>query len=191
MKDWKEVLISANATLRDALVSIDASALQMSIIIKDDGQLLGVINDGDIRRAILKGCSLDSTALDIANTNPITATSTASQQELLALMRRKVVHQIPLVDEENRVVGLTTLDELTGIFERPNWVILMAGGEGTRLRPLTADCPKPLLRIGNKPILENIIENFTEQGFRHFYISVNYLADAIKDHFGDITYYPK
>lgn len=185
MKDWKEVLISANATLRDALISIDASALQMSIIVQDDGQLLGVINDGDIRRAILKGCSLDSTALDIANNNPITAPSTASQQELLGLMRRKVVHQIPLIDEENRVAGLTTLDELTGIFERPNWVILMAGGEGTRLRPLTETCPKPLLRIGNKPILENIIENFTEQGFRHFYISVNYLADAIKDHFGD------
>jgi dTDP-glucose pyrophosphorylase len=185
MKDWKEVLISANATLRDALISIDASALQMSIIVKEDGQLLGVINDGDIRRAILKGCSLDSPALDIANTNPITAPSTASPQELLGLMRRKVVHQIPLIDEENRVAGLTTLDELTGIFERPNWVILMAGGEGSRLRPLTQDCPKPLLRIGNKPILENIIENFTEQGFRHFYISVNYLADAIKEHFGD------
>lgn len=185
MKDWKEVLIPANATLRDALVSIDASAMQMAILVQEDGQLLAVINDGDIRRAILKGYALESPAINMANTTPITALATASKQELLGLMRRKTVHQIPLIDEENRVAGLITLDELTGIFERPNWVILMAGGEGTRLRPLTEACPKPLLKVGNKPILENIIENFTEQGFRHFYISVNYLADAIKSHFGD------
>ncbi|MFI4918660.1 MAG: nucleotidyltransferase family protein [Legionellales bacterium] len=185
MRDWKEVLTPANATLRDAMVRIDVSALQMAIMVHHDGQLLGVISDGDIRRALLTGRTLDSPALDIANTNPITAPTSTSKQELLGLMRRKTVHQIPLIDEENRVAGLTTLDELTGIFERPNWVILMAGGEGSRLRPLTDACPKPLLRIGSKPILETIIENFAEQGFRQFYISVNYLADAIKAHFGN------
>lgn len=185
MKDWKEALIPINATLKDALISIEVSALQMSILAHDDGRLLGVISDGDIRRAILKGYPLDAPALDIANTQPITALATASNQELLGLMRRKTVHQIPLIDEEHRITGLMTLDELTGIFERPNWVILMAGGEGTRLRPLTEACPKPLLRIGNKPILENIIENFAKQGFRYFFISVNYLAGEIKKHFGD------
>lgn len=185
MKDWKEALIPINATLKDALISIEVSALQMSILVHDDGRLLGVISDGDIRRAILKGYPLDAPALDIANTQPITALATASNQELLGLMRRKTVHQIPLIDEEHRITGLMTLDELTGIFERPNWVILMAGGEGTRLRPLTEACPKPLLRIGNKPILENIIENFAKQGFRYFFISVNYLAGEIKKHFGD------
>ena len=185
MKSWKTTLLPSNATLRDVIVSIDKSGLQIALLINDANELMGILSDGDIRRAILQGHSLEIPALTVANTNPITAPSEATKQELLGLMRKKTLHQIPLVDEKRHVTNLMTLDELTGIFALPNWVALMAGGEGTRLRPLTENCPKPLLRIGNKPILENIIENFAEQGFRKFFISINYLADSIRKHFGD------
>lgn len=185
MKDWKITLLPSNATLRDAIMNIDKSGLQLALLINETNQLIGILSDGDIRRAILHGHSLEIAALSVANTKPITAAANATKQELLGVMRKRTLHQIPLVNERGQVTNLITLDELTGIFSRPNWVVLMAGGEGTRLRPLTEHCPKPLLRIGNKPILENIIENFAEQGFRKFFISINYLAESIKNYFGD------
>ena len=103
---------------------------------------------------------------------------------MLALMRRKGIHHLPLVDEIGLVVGLATSDELTGAAERPNWVVLMAGGLGTRLQPLTDECPKPLLAVGGKPILETILESFAEQGFKRIFLSVNYKAEMIRNHFG-------
>ena len=100
------------------------------------------------------------------------------------MMRRYTFHHLPLVDDEGKVAGLATLDDFLGVVERDNWVVLMAGGLGSRLRPLTDSCPKPLLNIGGKPILENIVEAFIEQGFRKFFISVNYRAEMIKEYFG-------
>lgn len=107
-----------------------------------------------------------------------------SRDEMLTLMRRMTIHHLPLVDDAGRVVGLATLDELVGAGERPNWVVLMAGGLGTRLQPLTDECPKPLLTVGGKPILETILESFAEQGFRRIFLSVNYKAEMIRSHFG-------
>jgi dTDP-glucose pyrophosphorylase len=185
VKDWKITLLPSGASLRDVIISLNTSSLQIALLVNEAQKLVGILSDGDIRRAILQGASLDISALSIANTKPTTASSNATKQELLGLMRRKTLHQIPLLDEHGIVTNLITLDELTGIFLRPNWVVLMAGGEGTRLRPLTEHCPKPLLRIGEKPILEKIIENFAEQGFRKFFISINYLAESIKKYFGD------
>jgi NDP-sugar pyrophosphorylase family protein len=104
---------------------------------------------------------------------------------MLALMRRKVIHHLPLIDEDHRLVGLATLDDLVGAVERPNWVVLMAGGLGTRLHPLTKECPKPLLKVGEKPILEIILESFAEQGFKQIFLSVNYKAEMIQDYFGE------
>jgi NDP-sugar pyrophosphorylase family protein len=99
-------------------------------------------------------------------------------------MRRLVIHHLPLVNAKDQVVGLATIDDLIGAVERPNWVILMAGGLGKRLHPLTQECPKPLLKVGGKPILEIILESFAEQGFKNIFISVNYKAEMIQDYFG-------
>lgn len=185
MKDWKQIVVSPQTSLRDAISRIDGSGLQLALVLDDDGRLAGVLSDGDIRRAILRGCDLASPTADVMNSRPTTAPVSSKSNELLALMRRKVLHHVPLLNNEMQVVGLATLDGLTGVLERQNWVVLMAGGLGTRLMPLTENCPKPMLPVGGKPILESILESFSEQGFRQFFLSVNYLAHAVRDHFGD------
>ncbi len=185
MKDWKQIVVSPETTLRDAIERIDGSGLQLALVLDRDGHLAGVLSDGDIRRAILRGCDLVTPTANVMNCHPTAAPATSTSGELLALMRRKVLHHVPLINAEMLVVGLATLDGLTGVLERPNWVVLMAGGLGSRLMPLTENCPKPMLQVGGKPILESILENFSEQGFRKFFLSVNYLAHAVRDHFGD------
>lgn len=185
MKDWKQIVVSPETSLRDAISRIDGSGLQLALVLDSDGRLAGVLSDGDIRRAILRGCDLASPTSDVMNSRPTTASSSSKSKELLSLMRRKVLHHVPLLNTEMQVVGLATLDGLTGVLERPNWVVLMAGGLGSRLMPLTENCPKPMLPVGGKPILESILESFSEQGFRQFFLSVNYLANSVRDHFGD------
>ena len=185
MKNWKDAVISPETTLREALSRIDSSGAQLAIVIDSKGRLRGTLSDGDIRRALLRDVDLSITTAEIMNSKPIVADAACPRQEVLALMRSNVLHHIPLVDEDGVVLQVITLDELTGIVKHPNWVVLMAGGLGTRLLPLTEDCPKPMLHVGTKPILESILEGFVDQGFCNFYISVNYLAEAIMDYFGD------
>jgi dTDP-glucose pyrophosphorylase len=185
MKDWKATLISTDTTLREAIQTIDAGALQIALVVDAEQRLLGTLTDGDVRRALLKGISLDESVQGIMNTRPTVAKMDEDMGRVLADMQRKQLHRIPVVDEQGRVVGVELLEEFIRSRERENWVVLMAGGLGNRLRPLTDECPKPMLKVGNKPLLETIIENFTEQGFRKFYISVNYMADKIKEYFGN------
>jgi len=185
MKSWKEVIVSADTQLGDAIARIDRSGLQIAIVVSDRGCLQGVVSDGDVRRAILRGYRLDISVSEIMNRDATTAHYKTPHADLLALMRRKVLHHIPLLNDERQVVDLVTLDELLGVSERSNWVVLMAGGLGTRLLPLTKECPKPMLNVGGKPILESILERFIEQGFRRFFLSVNYLAESIQSYFGD------
>lgn len=185
MKDWKQIVVSCETTLKDVIARIDRTGLQVALALDRYGRLAGVLTDGDVRRAILRGYDLAAPIGNVMNCDPITAPATSSSDELLALMRRKVLHNVPLLNGEMQVVGLATLDDLTGVLEKPNWVVLMAGGLGTRLRPLTENCPKPMLKVGGKPILENILESFFEQGFRKFFLSVNYLAQVVREYFGD------
>lgn len=185
MKNWKNVIISPTTSLGEAISRIDNSGLQIAIALDINGQLIGTLSDGDVRRAMLRGASLATPVAEVMNCCPTTAHESTPVPELLALMRRKVLHHIPLINDAQQMVDLATLDALTGVSELPNWVVLMAGGLGTRLRPLTENCPKPMLHVGGKPILESILESFVEQGFRQFYLSVNYLAEAIQDYFGD------
>jgi dTDP-glucose pyrophosphorylase len=172
-------------SLRDALLRIDASGIQIAVVVDAKGCLLGLLSDGDVRRALLRGVDLSIRCAEVMNTYPVVAESNWSRQELMAVMRRKVLHHIPIVDSNLLVTGLATLDEFAGIIQHSNWVVLMAGGLGARLRPLTDNCPKPMLHVGGKPILENILESFIEQGFCNFFISVNYLSEIIIDYFGD------
>jgi NDP-sugar pyrophosphorylase family protein len=119
------------------------------------------------------------------NADPSVARANDSRESILAVMRRKGLHHMPLLDEKGIVVGLDTLDDLIQTRTKDNWVVLMAGGLGSRLRPLTTDCPKPMLKVGNKPLLETILQNFIEYGFHRFYVSVNYMAEVVKAYFGD------
>ena len=185
MNQWQNAVVAPEAPLRDAIARIDKAGFQLALVTDGHGRLAGTLSDGDVRRAILRGCDLATPTSSVMNPHPTTALAGATKEELLALMRRKVLRQLPLVDESGRIVDLATLDELAGVAERTNWVVLMAGGLGTRLQPLTNDTPKPMLPVSGKPILENILESFAEQGFRKFFFSVNYLADAVRGHFGD------
>jgi dTDP-glucose pyrophosphorylase len=185
MNNWQSVVIEHGALLKEALSKINASSLQVALVLSPDKTLAGILTDGDIRRALLAGKNLQTSVLEVMNSRPIVASASMARSKMLSLMRRHVLHQLPLIGENNQVVGLVTLDDLIGALNRPNWVVLMAGGLGTRLHPLTQDCPKPLLTVGGKPILEIIIESFIEQGFNQIFLSVNYKAEMIEDYFKD------
>ncbi|WP_040294820.1 nucleotidyltransferase family protein [Beggiatoa alba] len=185
MKDWQKTLVSPTASIRETIQALDNSALQIALIVDAQRKLLGTVTDGDVRRAILKGLSLESAVQSIMNTAPTVLRDSTSTAHILNVMKRTRRHHIPLLNPQGIVVNLAVLDELIQSGERQNWVVLMAGGLGTRLRPLTEHCPKPLLKVGNKPVLQTIIESFREQGFTHFYLSVNYKAEMIEAYFGD------
>lgn len=185
MKIWKDIVVQPETPLRETIARIDASAIQVALIIDSEGRLAGSLTDGDIRRAILRGQNLQTPTAEVMNPHPIAISVHTPHDEMLALMRRHSIHHLPLLDDAGKVAGLVTLDDLIGAEERPNWVVLMAGGLGTRLHPLTKNCPKPMLHVGGKPILETILDGFIEQGFRQFFFSVNYQAEMIKGHFGD------
>lgn len=185
MKEWRATLVRPDQSVLDALAAIERGARQIALVVDDERRLQGVVTDGDIRAHILKGLPLDKPVAGLMNANPIVAGPADSHGDLLSRLRAHHIHQLPLLDAERRVVGLVTLDELLEAWTQPNLVVLMAGGSGIRLRPLTADTPKPMLRVGERPILETIILQFREYGYRRFVIAMHYLADQIVQHFGD------
>jgi dTDP-glucose pyrophosphorylase len=185
MRNWKEFSVSPGISILKAIEVIDRGAIQTALIVNEQGKLLGTLTDGDIRRAILKRVSLDSPVEQIMNKRPVTASVKEDRQKVLGKMRSKDLRRIPVLDEQGRVTGLEVLEELVLAAKKDNWVMLMAGGLGSRLRPLTESMPKPLVQIGDKPLLETVLSSFVEQGFHKFYFSVNYKAEMIQSHFGD------
>ena len=177
--------ITESATLKEAIRVIDDGHAQIAFVVDENQLLIGTITDGDIRRALLRGESLDTPVEKIMFRRFRALPAGATEEEALALMRRETLHQIPAIDEQGRVVRLFLLEELIKSKKRPNPVVIMAGGEGKRLGSLTENCPKPMLRVGGKPLLEIILEQCIDAGFQHFYLSVNYLKEQIQDHFGD------
>ncbi|MEQ1531344.1 MAG: sugar phosphate nucleotidyltransferase, partial [Methylococcales bacterium] len=184
-QNWKHIAIRADDTLQETIKVIDAGALQIALVIDDQGKLIGVVTDGDIRRALIKGLPLSQTVAEVMNPQPKVAYQQDSKAKLIAQMDAQRLFQLPILDEHGKVIGLETLQDLYKPTDYANPIFLMAGGYGRRLRPFTDTCPKPLLEVGGKPILETIIENFVKSGFKHFYIAVHYLSEKIKTRFGD------
>ena len=185
MIQWRATLVHPDAPIVKAIEVIDAGALQIALVVDAQGRLQGTVTDGDIRRAILRGVSLNDAIETIMFAHPTVASTTEGRETLTALMRTRQLRQIPVVDEEGRVVGLEVRDDLLGVTQRDNLVLLMAGGLGTRLGALTKDRPKPLLTVRDKPVLEAILEHFKTYGFQRFVISVNYKAEMVQEYFGD------
>lgn len=183
---WKKTIVKPEATIVDALRVIDSEALRIALVVNDEQHLLGVVTDGDIRRGILNSLPLDTPIAEIMNCSPTTASINTAKEQLVKLMESQSILAVPLL-EENKVVGLETLHHLFEEKTYQNPVFIMAGGFGTRLRPLTDNCPKPMLKIGNKPILETVIRSFIKAGFENFYISTHYMPEQIQNHFGDGT----
>jgi dTDP-glucose pyrophosphorylase len=185
MKHWKEIVISAETTILNSLEIIDKGTLQIALVVDTAYKLMGTVTDGDIRRGILKGISLESAVALIMNANPTTAHINDSKDAILTKMKLKRLHHIPIIDNDGQVIRVEFLEQLIQSYKCHSWVLLMAGGLGSRLSPMTDETPKPLLKVGTKPILETILDNFIEYGFYRFYLSVNYKADMIKAYFGD------
>jgi len=184
MKDIKRLLLTQNAQIKDAMYAIDKGACKIALVVDEEMTLLGTISDGDIRRAILQGISLDDTILDTYCKTPIVGCTTTSRADLLKLADKHRILRIPIINEQGKLIALDTLEELQQIPKKPNKVILMVGGLGTRLRPLTNNVPKPMLEVGGKPILETIVKKFISNGFTNIVMCVNYKSEIIKDHFG-------
>ena len=182
---WKKSLLEADATLQDAIKNLNSSGLQISLVVSADNILIGTLTDGDIRRGLLRGLDLESSIKTIIYNDPLVVPPQLGKETIHQLMKANGIHQLPVVDDERHAVGLHLLDELIIPSVRSNAMVIMAGGKGTRLRPHTENCPKPLLNVGGKPILEHIIERAKSQGFHHFVIAVYYLGDMVKDYFGD------
>lgn len=185
MKDWKQCIVENDCTIYQALEKIDKSALQIALVVDKENHLVGTLTDGDIRRTLLRGRDLSGGVDKAMNVNPKIAKAGQMRKNILASMRSNNLRHLPIVDENNVLVGMEFLDELLQVAKKDNLVVLMAGGLGTRLRPLTDDCPKPMLKVGSRPILETILMSFREYGFYKFYFSVNYKSEMIKEYFQD------
>lgn len=185
MHDWKSTLITPEKTIRQALDVLDKSALQVAMVVDEEGRLLGMVTDGDVRRAILRNTSLDAPVREVMFTDFTAASPGQSRQDLIRVMQEKHIRHVPVLDEAGRVKDLKMLLDMVGRGRRDNLVVLMAGGLGTRLAPLTEECPKPLLKVGGRPILEIILQGFKDYGFHRFLLSVNYKSEMVEEHFGD------
>src|SRR5690606_12542624 len=183
------LLVSPDDTLRRVIETIDRAELQLALVVDEERRLLGVVTDGDVRRALLRGVTLEDPARAVMNPKPLTVPEGTPAAAVEALMKRTSLRRIPVVDARSRVLGLAVPQAEAPLTENDVPVVIMAGGLGTRLAELTRDRPKPLLPVGPKPILETMVERLVLQGFNRIYITVNYKADMIEEYFGDGSRY--
>lgn len=185
MIQLSDIIVKTSISIHEVLKIIDKSSKQIALVVDEDKKLIGTVNDGDIRRAILNGYSLNDSIENMYFRSPTVASISDTKESIIRLATLRKVHQIPLIDDEGKLVGLDILDELIEQKTKSNKVVLMVGGLGTRLRPLTEHTPKPMLKVGNKPILQTIVEKFSQYGFVNIVMCVNYKSHIIQDYFGD------
>lgn len=182
---WRNAILPANATLHQAIQNLNQSSIKIVLVTSDAGELEGTISDGDIRRGLLKGLDLNSPIANIIHRNALVVPPEMGRELVMQLMVANKIQQIPVINEHRHIVGLHLWDEITTVPVRPNMMVIMAGGMGTRLRPHTENCPKPLLPVAGKPMLEHIVERAKLEGFSHFVLAIHYLGHMIEDHFGN------
>lgn len=177
-------LVSPNDTLIKALAVINTGGLEIALIVENN-KLLGIMTDGDCRRAILSGAGLDQILRPIMQKNYRSVGPNMRRHDVLDLMRAGSHEQIPVIDPTGELLGLHVIDDLLGASPIPNQAIVLCGGMGTRLRPITEKIPKPMIRVAGRPILERIVFHLVGHGFRRIYLAVHYLGEMIESHFGD------
>lgn len=184
---WRRAVLSPSATIQEAIFNLNEVAIRIVLVINDKGELEGTISDGDIRRGLLKGLDLHSPITTVIHRNALVVPQGLGHDLVMRVMVANKIQQIPVVDDQNRVVGLHLWDEIVAPAVRPNVMVIMAGGMGTRLRPHTESCPKPMLPVAGKPMLEHIIERAKLEGFTNFVLAINYLGHMIEEYFGEGT----
>jgi dTDP-glucose pyrophosphorylase len=184
---WRLAILPLEATLEDCIRNLDRVAIKIVLVVTPDGTLAGTVSDGDIRRGLLRGLGMHSPIADVVHRNAMVVPPDMSRELVRQLMVANKIQQIPVVDEHFKVIGLHLWDEIAAPVKRSNLIVIMAGGMGKRLRPHTENCPKPLLPVAGKPMLEHIIERAREEGFSRFLLAVHYLGYMIEEYFGDGT----
>lgn len=180
------VLVRPDATIREAMQAIDSGRIEIALVVNGAERLLtGTVSDGDVRRALLAGAVLEDPVAPYANRQFTAVGPESGRSEVLDLMRARDFNQIPVVDEDGRLIGLHLLHEILGSTQRPSWAVIMAGGRGERLRPYTDTVPKPMIKVAGRPILERLVLHFVGYGIRKIFLAVQYLGEIIEDHFGD------
>lgn len=182
---WRAVLLKPSDSMTKAITVLGNTQYGIALVVDENDRLLGTITDGDVRRALLDSKKMESVVTNIMQRAPTVASEQDGSDSLLGVMRRKKLAQIPIVSRKGQVVDLKTMEEFVGEAVYDNAVFLMAGGFGTRLRPLTIDTPKPLLNVGGQAILETILEQFVSAGFSNFFIATHYKAEMVKNYFKD------
>lgn len=185
--DATSILLSADAPIIRAMEILERESAKIVLVTDASGKLIGSIVDGDIRRAFLKGMGPQTPVCEMMHKKPVTLPVTASRDTILEAMRTLDIKQIPLVKENGSLAGIAVQNILLGWHHapRPNRVVIMAGGKGKRLMPITADMPKPMVPVGGKPILEWIILRCIHYGFTEFTLAINYLGHMIEGYFGN------
>jgi dTDP-glucose pyrophosphorylase len=183
MDNWNKILLAPEDTIERTIKVLHEGGCRIALVSDKFGMLLGTVTDGDIRRALINRLTMDSPIQLIMNSNPVTVDEKATSKEIISLMSDKGLLHMPIIDKDGILCGLETLQNLVEKPKYDNPVFLMAGGFGTRLHPLTKNTPKPLLKVGVKPILEMIIEQFISYGFHNFYISTHFKSEQIRDYF--------
>jgi len=182
---WRKTILPESSSIQDAIQVLNNIALKIVLVVNEDSVLVGTISDGDIRRGLLKGLSLLSPIEGIIHKRALVVYPEVSREQVIQLMIQNRIQQIPIINEMKHLIGLHLWDELSTPIARDNRMVIMVGGKGTRLYPQTLHCPKPLLMISGKPILEHIIERAKKEGFSNFILATHYLGQMIEDHFGN------
>ena len=170
MTNIEKIKLSPYATIKQALKTISKGAIKIAVVVDKKNKLLGTLTDGDIRRGFLKGLNINSSIKSIIFKKPTVVRKNYSKEKLIKIALSKKIYQIPIVDKNGKLKGIHILDEIIQPKNKSNKVVIMAGGRGMRLRPLTKNIPKPMLKVGNKPILQTIIEKFKKSGYKNFVI---------------------
>ena len=184
MFEWQKIIVTKNDNMKTAIEVLNKEKFRI-VLVLENKKLIGTVTDGDIRRALVKHMSMETPISKIMCKNPTAVPENFNNEEILSIMKKRGLMQIPVVDKSGCVLELKTIKNFLEIPKHSNPVFLMAGGLGTRMRPLTDDIPKPLLKIGKKPILQTILEQFISAGFNNFFISTHYKAEMVKEYFGD------
>lgn len=185
----KNYFISPDASLIECMRSMDITGAGIALAVDSELRLIGTISDGDVRKALVKGFPLESPIDTHINRNCFYVLPTVPRAEVLDIMQARRFEQVPIVDEQGKVIGLHLLHDILGNIARPNWAVVMAGGKGMRLRPLTEKLPKPMIKVAGRPLLERIILHLVSHGIRRIFLSVNHLAPVIEDYFEDGSKY--
>jgi dTDP-glucose pyrophosphorylase len=177
--------IPIEATIRAAMQAISANGREVILLRETNGRIGGLITDGDIRRGLLRGLTLDSAAREVMTKDFLAVSPNSDRATVLDLMRARSIQHVPVLDAAGRLVAIHFLSALIGAAPKPNVAVIMAGGKGTRLRPLTETLPKPMVQVAGRPILERIVLHLVGYGIRHIYLAVNFLGEKIESHFGN------